>query len=236
MTRSGRSPRVHDALEGPAHLARWLASTGVAAHEVQVARPISSGRELRDALRRLAALVTSTIAAGRLGRARPSRAVRAVNAAAERGLVPTPPGARGVLRGTSERADPGRGCAVAARRGVDRPADRCRRRVAAGLPCPGLCPVLRQGPSAPRVVLDRVRQPRSRSPSLPAASGRPNRRVTAANEDDRGAPGTAATRSPPQPPHQRTQPGSGPSDHEPSGRSNHTRSRSSIPSTWIPGG
>ena len=51
---------VHDALEGPAHLARWLATTGVAAHEVQVGEAdLERVRELRDALRRLAALVTS---------------------------------------------------------------------------------------------------------------------------------------------------------------------------------
>ena len=80
---------VHDALEGPAHLARWLAGTGVAAHEVQVGEAdLERARELRDALRRLAALVTSDDRPPAASAVHdPSGAVRAVNAAAERGLV-----------------------------------------------------------------------------------------------------------------------------------------------------
>jgi predicted RNA-binding Zn ribbon-like protein len=79
---------VHDALERPAHLARWLAATGVAAHAQVGEVDLERARELRDALRRLAALVTSDDRPPAASALRdPSRAVRAVNAAAERGLV-----------------------------------------------------------------------------------------------------------------------------------------------------
>jgi predicted RNA-binding Zn ribbon-like protein len=79
---------VHDALERPAHLARWLAMTDIA-HDAQVVEAdLERVRELRDALRRLAALVTSDDRPPAASAVRdPSCAVRAVNAAAERGLV-----------------------------------------------------------------------------------------------------------------------------------------------------
>ena len=95
---------VHDALERPAHLARWLVATGVAAHAPQVGEAdLERARELRDALRRLAALVTSDDRApAALALRDPTRAVRAVNAAAERGLVtPRLQVREGVLRRNS---------------------------------------------------------------------------------------------------------------------------------------
>src|SRR5439155_7883629 len=77
-----------DALTTPTHLATWLAETRLAASDTVVTgADLERGRHLRDALRRLAALVTDDDrpAAAPLDLA---VAVADVNEAAARGLTP----------------------------------------------------------------------------------------------------------------------------------------------------
>ena len=60
--------------------------------------------------------------------------------------------------------------------GRDRPAHRSPTRRSPGLRCPGLRPDVPQGPPAPRVVLQHLRQPRPPGQALsPRADGRTNR-------------------------------------------------------------
>jgi predicted RNA-binding Zn ribbon-like protein len=80
---------VHDVLLRPRDLVAWLAGTGLATDVRATEADLRRARELRDALRRLAALRTADVrpAAGSPIGDLPL-AVAAVNTAAERGLTP----------------------------------------------------------------------------------------------------------------------------------------------------
>jgi predicted RNA-binding Zn ribbon-like protein len=101
---------VHDALTRPADLGGWLVSAGLLEHEPDVRmRELSKARQLRDALRRLAALQTGDSRPAAASPCLLADAVDALNATAVAAtprlqqhaghlrLAPTAPGIRGAL-------------------------------------------------------------------------------------------------------------------------------------------
>ena len=161
---------VHDDLSTPTDLGAWLQSVADAERPPPVTRrQLSDARQLRDALRRIAAFVTADT--------RPSEAaiiadvdvaIEIVNRAAtvaqpaprltrDRALLRT---AAPADRQTVTIALCGR-CHRRHRPGCRRHHDR-----AARLPRPRMRPVLRQGPPTTRVVLQHMRQPSPRRSSL----------------------------------------------------------------------
>src|ERR1700722_317352 len=197
----------HDDLRTTADVNEWLDAVGVDRAGARTTESeLSTARALRDAVRRLAAYVTQEGrpgaagprppgappprgAARRLrdrgrqaGRGRADHRGRRRSRPAERdrgGASRAPP--RAARRPT--RTGPGSGPvagddrACAGRRAGGRAARRAGRRPAARLLRAGLRAVLRQDPSAARVVLGRLRQPSARGPPLPAGPRPPGRRV-----------------------------------------------------------
>ena len=173
---------LHDDLRTTADVNAWLDAIGVdraGAHATE--RELATARALRDAVRLLASYVTADARPGGPAAATADVAAAAidqVNATAAE--LPAPRlalrdgrlglGVPGGPVSGDDRARAGRGAG-------GRAAGRGGRRPTARLLCARLRALLRQDPSATRMVLGRLRQPSPRRPPLPAGSGPPGGRL-----------------------------------------------------------